>query len=106
MWGDPAILRQKMEILDAHCADIKRDPKEIQRSAVALLFMSEDNAFLEQMRNTDLQQPAIIGTLVKHTSANAVALDPLGLEAENPADAWFEIMRTIAADLHRCLTSK
>ena len=51
-------------------------------------------------------EPAIIGTLVKHTSANAVALDPLGLEAENPADAWFEIMQTIAADLHQCLTSK
>ena len=62
VWGDPAILRQKMDILDGHCAEIGRDPKEIQRSAVALLFMSDDNAFLEQMRNTDMQQPAIIGT--------------------------------------------
>jgi len=51
-------------------------------------------------------KPAIISTLVNHTSANAVALDPLGLEAENPADAWFEIMRTIATDLHQCLNSK
>jgi alkanesulfonate monooxygenase SsuD/methylene tetrahydromethanopterin reductase-like flavin-dependent oxidoreductase (luciferase family) len=51
-----------MDILDAHCAEIGRDPKDIQRSAVALLFMSDDNAFLEQMRNTDMQQPAIIGT--------------------------------------------
>ena len=62
VWGDLAILRQKMDILDGHCAEIGRDPKEIQRSAVALLFMSDDNAFLEQMRNTDMQQPAIIGT--------------------------------------------
>jgi len=51
-------------------------------------------------------KPAIISTLVNHTSVNAVALDPLGLEAKNPADAWFEIMRTIASDLHQCLNSK
>lgn len=62
VWGDPTILRQKMEVLDAHCAAINRNPKEIQRSAVALLFMSDDNAFLEQMRNSNLQQPSIIGT--------------------------------------------
>ena len=51
-------------------------------------------------------EPAIIGTLVDHTSANAVALDPLGLEAQDPAEAWFEIMQTMAADLHQCLISK
>ncbi len=62
VWGDPSILRHKMSVLDQHCADIGRDPAEIQRSAVALLFMSEDNAFLEQMRNANLQQPSIIGT--------------------------------------------
>ena len=63
VWGDVAILRQKMEVLDQHCADVGRDPKEIQRTAVALLFMSEDNTFLEQMRNAELQQPALIGTV-------------------------------------------
>ena len=62
VWGDPAILRHKMGVLDQHCADIGRDPGEIQRSAVALLFMSTDNAFLEQTRNADMQQPHIIGT--------------------------------------------
>ncbi|MCZ6708846.1 MAG: LLM class F420-dependent oxidoreductase, partial [Gammaproteobacteria bacterium] len=63
VWGDVSILRSKMEILDRHCADIGRDPKEIKRTAVALLFMSDDNAFLEKMRNSDLQQPSIIGTV-------------------------------------------
>jgi len=62
VWGDVSRLRQKMEILDKHCKDVGRDPKEIKRTAVALLFMSEDNAYLEKMRNADLQQPAIIGT--------------------------------------------
>ncbi len=62
VWGDVATLRHKMEILDRHCADLGRDPKSIRRTAVALLFMSEDNQFLERMRNTDLPQPAVIGT--------------------------------------------
>ena len=62
VWGDVATLRHKMEILDRHCADLGRDPKAIRRTAVALLFMSEDNQFLERMRNTDLPQPAVIGT--------------------------------------------
>ena len=63
VWGDVAILRQKMEVLDNHCADVGRNPGEIHRTAVALLFMSEDNAFLEQTRNAELQQASLIGTV-------------------------------------------
>ena len=62
VWGDVATLRQKMEVLDGHCAALGRDPKGVRRTAVALLFMSEDDAFLERMRNTDIGRPAIIGT--------------------------------------------
>lgn len=62
VWGTVDTLRKKMAILDRHCADVGRDPARIQRSAVALLFMSEDPAFLERMRNAQLQQAAIIGT--------------------------------------------
>lgn len=62
VWGDVARLREKMAILDAHCADIDRNPAEIKRTAVALLFMSEDKAYLEKMRAANIQQPAIIGT--------------------------------------------
>jgi F420-dependent oxidoreductase-like protein len=62
VWGTVETLRQKMAILDQHCADIGRDPGSIKRTAVALLFMSEDNAFLEKMRKAELQQAAIIGT--------------------------------------------
>ncbi|XOV85055.1 MAG: LLM class F420-dependent oxidoreductase [bacterium] len=62
VWGDPAILRHKMAILDAHCKDVGRNPKEIQRSAVALLFMSDDEGFLNKMRAANMQQPHIIGT--------------------------------------------
>ena len=62
VWGNPEILRHKMGILDQHCADVGRDPTDIQRTAVAMLFMSTDQAYLEKMRNTDMQQPSIIGT--------------------------------------------
>jgi F420-dependent oxidoreductase-like protein len=62
VWGTVETLRHKMAILDQHCADVGRDPKSIKRTAVALLFMSEDNAFLEKMRSAELQQAAIIGT--------------------------------------------
>lgn len=62
VWGDPSILRQKMAILDDHCADVGREPTDIARTAVALLFMSHDNAFLEQMRNAETPMPKIVGT--------------------------------------------
>ncbi len=62
VWGDPALLAHKMSVLDAHCADVGRDPRQIQRSAVALLCMSEERAYLEKMRAAGLQQPALIGT--------------------------------------------
>ncbi len=62
VWGDPAVLRHKMAILDRHCGDVDRNPKDIQRSAVALLFMSEDQAYLEGVRNNDSGRPSVIGT--------------------------------------------
>lgn len=62
VWGDVETLRHKMEILDGHCADLGRDPKSIRRTAVALLFLSEDQGYLEQMRNADIAMPTVIGT--------------------------------------------
>ncbi len=62
VWGDVATLRHKMEILDGHCADLGRDPAAIRRTAVAMLFMSEDETYLERMRKTDIGMPTVIGT--------------------------------------------
>jgi len=42
VWGDVATLQHKMAILDRHCEAVGRDPGLIQRSAVALLFLSDD----------------------------------------------------------------
>ena len=62
VWGNVETLQQKMAILDRHCESIDRDPSEIKRTAVALLFMSEDSAYLDKMRNAEMQQATIIGT--------------------------------------------
>jgi F420-dependent oxidoreductase-like protein len=61
VWGDPELLRQKMAVLDDHCADVGRDPGEIERSAVALLFLSDDREYLDKMRSRDVGRPTIIG---------------------------------------------
>ena len=65
MWGDVDKLRRKIEILERHCADVGRDPSQIQRSAVALLFLSDDEAFVEKMRSRDIGRPTIIGNVMQ-----------------------------------------
>ena len=49
-WGTPEVIRRKLEVLDAHCADVGRDPAEITRSTQVMLYMSEDRAWLEGHR--------------------------------------------------------
>ena len=63
VWGDVAVLRQKMAVLDGHCAAVGRRPEAIKRTAVALLFMSEDADWLEGVRQSKPGPAAIIGTM-------------------------------------------
>ena len=79
VWGTPETLEQKMAILDGHCRALGRDPRTIQRSAVALLFMSDDPAYLERMRSTKMQQAAIIGT-VDEVAATVARYAALGVD--------------------------
>lgn len=62
VWGTPEVLQHKMSVLDAHCAELARDPRSIQRSAVALVFMSDDADFLARIRAANLERPHIVGT--------------------------------------------
>ena len=62
VWGTPDTLRHKIGVLQSHCADLGRDPADIHKSAQALLFMSEDQAWLEQRRQTPMQMATMIGT--------------------------------------------
>jgi alkanesulfonate monooxygenase SsuD/methylene tetrahydromethanopterin reductase-like flavin-dependent oxidoreductase (luciferase family) len=63
VWGDVDTLIHKMSVLDQHCEDIGRDPKEIERSAVALLFLTDDEARIKKLKTTDMPMPAIIGNV-------------------------------------------
>ncbi|HUR48768.1 MAG TPA: LLM class F420-dependent oxidoreductase [Acidimicrobiales bacterium] len=62
VWGAPDRLRQKIEVLDRHCEDLGRDPKSIQRSAQALVFMTTDEAKLKEVRDMEIPTPHIAGT--------------------------------------------
>jgi F420-dependent oxidoreductase-like protein len=62
VWSTPDVFRHKSGVLDRHCEDLGRDPAEIRRSTQALLFLSDDQGFLERMRGSDLPMPSIIGT--------------------------------------------
>lgn len=62
-WGDPASIRHKMEILDRHCEKLKRDPRSIKRSAQSLLFLSDDQAFLDKVRSRPGFFPMMTGNV-------------------------------------------
>ena len=62
VWGTPDVLRHKGEILDRHCEQLGRDPSTISRSAQALLFLSDDETWLEDRRKAPSPMATLIGT--------------------------------------------
>jgi alkanesulfonate monooxygenase SsuD/methylene tetrahydromethanopterin reductase-like flavin-dependent oxidoreductase (luciferase family) len=67
VWGDVETLRRKMEILDAHCEEVGRHPREIQRSAAAMLFLSDDGDFIEKIRAGSPGGPILAGNVEEVT---------------------------------------
>jgi F420-dependent oxidoreductase-like protein len=62
-WGMPDTLRHKIDVLERHCDEVGRDPKEIKKSAQAVLFMRDDPEWLAARRAAASGgQPMIIGT--------------------------------------------
>lgn len=62
VWADPGIMATKSAVLDEHCERLGRDPSAIQRSAVALLFLCDDEASAAALRDRDIPRPSLIGT--------------------------------------------
>lgn len=62
VWADPEIMAHKSSVLDQHCEQQGRDPAEIQRSAVALLFLCDTEERAAELRARDLPRPSLIGT--------------------------------------------
>jgi len=80
VWGDVDTLKHKMAVLDGHCADVGRDPAEIQRTAVALLFLSDDKDFLDKIRGGGGgPMPKIIGN-VEEVRATVQAYADAGVD--------------------------
>ncbi len=64
VWGTVETLIRKMKILDQHCEQVGRDPASIQRSAVALMFLTDDEKFAKKMNeNNQGGQATIAGNV-------------------------------------------
>jgi F420-dependent oxidoreductase-like protein len=61
-WGMPSDIQELCGVLDAHCEDVGRDPSSIQRSACALMFISEDEEKISRLRDQDFGRATIVGT--------------------------------------------
>ena len=63
VWGDVTTLKHKMAVLDRHCEAVGRNPAEIDRSAVALLFLTDDENRIKRLKASSIPMPAIIGNV-------------------------------------------
>lgn len=61
-WGTPEWMLEKKAILDSRCEEIGRDPGSLYRSAVAMVFVSHDQTWLDRMRANPPERAHIIGT--------------------------------------------
>lgn len=61
-WGMPDDIAELCGVLDRHCEEVGRDPGEISRSAVALMFISENEESLAKLRDRDFGRATIVGT--------------------------------------------
>lgn len=78
-WGLPDLLAHKAEVLAHHCQDIGRDPASIKRSGQALVYMSEDDSRLRELRSQTGPTPRIVGTGEEVLEVMA-AYDEIGLD--------------------------
>lgn len=63
VWGNVAELKHKMTILDQHCEKLGRDPAEIHRTAVAMIFLTDDDKFAAKMNASTDRPPRIAGNV-------------------------------------------
>jgi F420-dependent oxidoreductase-like protein len=98
VWGDVATLRHKMAILDGHCRDIGRDPREIRRSAIALLYLSDDPKFIDEVRREVKMLPILAGN-VEEVRATVVEYRQAGVdELVVPAVAFRRMASKLGAE--------
>jgi alkanesulfonate monooxygenase SsuD/methylene tetrahydromethanopterin reductase-like flavin-dependent oxidoreductase (luciferase family) len=62
VWSVPAVMSQKVEVLRRHCDDLGRDPDAMTVSTQALVYLSDDLAWLDEKRRSPSTRPEMIGT--------------------------------------------
>ena len=62
VWSTPEVMVQKSAVLGELCARLGRDPADIERSSVALLFLVDTDAEADKLRAHDFGRPSLIGT--------------------------------------------
>jgi F420-dependent oxidoreductase-like protein len=60
-WGLPELVAHKAAVLEEHCSRIGRDPAEIERSAQALVFVTEDLAAADRLVTLVGDRPVLAG---------------------------------------------
>lgn len=107
-WGTPAGVRDRMAALDAACEAEGRDPATVARCAQALVFLSDDESFLEKVRANAPADRSIIGTPAQLAEVvadyAAAGLDELivpdftmGSTPETRRDAFDRFLAEVAA---------
>lgn len=61
-WGTPAVVADRLAALEQACQAEGRDPATMRRSAQALVFMSDDEGWLERVRPNVPADRSIVGT--------------------------------------------
>jgi alkanesulfonate monooxygenase SsuD/methylene tetrahydromethanopterin reductase-like flavin-dependent oxidoreductase (luciferase family) len=61
-WCSPASLAECNEALNTHCESLGRDPSTLSRSTQALVYLSQDQAWLASHREQSGGNPTIVGT--------------------------------------------
>tara|TARA_B100000029_G_scaffold498742_1_gene568050 strand:- start:74 stop:832 length:759 start_codon:yes stop_codon:yes gene_type:complete len=61
-WGRPEEIRHKISVLERHCAEVGRDPAEIQKSAVGVLIFTETEDVAAELHESMGYRSGLVGT--------------------------------------------
>ncbi len=84
--GTAGVVGRKLAILDQHCADVGRDPRDVKRTAMVSLFVSADDAERDGLRgllsydtNDEVRDRMIIAT-ADEAAAGIAAIVAAGID--------------------------
>ena len=106
VWGLPPVIDHKSRVLAKHCRRIRRDPASIQRSAVALVPLSQDAVLTQRIESSGrpmlsgspAQMQATLGAYADLGLDEFILPDwPLGLTVDEKGHALERFLSDVAA---------